>query len=751
MSEKHSITNPQITMINPVLIDPFARQARRSFDEVKLRELASSIHFRGVLQPLLARISPTSEGRYELVAGERRLRAAKLAEIAWVPVILRELSDLDAEEISLTENLQREDLTPVEEADGIWRMLELRRDDGTALYTQESLALKLGKAVNHIKDRVKLRSCPEEMLAAVEKRVVSPAIAAAVGRIPDAKARVLATKQILRPETQEVPLTVQQAREMIKANFMQRITGGLVDPKDARLLPVEIDGDGNRVRGGECGDCPFRSGNNEDLEDQIKCQGSGAGGRRGGGGTGVDAWLCTKPSCLAVKEAAAFSVLADAHLQKCKLNSVMSEATAKKEISQHGEYTTHGSTYTLVNNKPEYREFHSHDMPKWAQLIKGLEVGTVIARHPVNGKVLYLLSAKQKDLAKELIKRGMKASEADAAPSPEVAKQKASRAKELREEKVNKRVAELGVNELIQGISARGLGLEGAKALFEIVVGQAGADGMGFLGKHWKLEKTGKAGSGRDYTDAVMAHVETLATTVNGWLALACFAVLSRSLKWSGAGSGDFTDLLSALQIDKKRLELQAREEIAALELPKGGKGKGSVVKAKKAKGPPDGMGAGETLSGAPVGAVEVPVPVPVPVKTARKSQVISVEQVAMELGLRDEDEAVEAYNAEHELKERIKEYRLEHPGHGYETIAEALMVDLGTVARLDHELSKEGFAPGIAAEQGKKSVEELLAQRALLKKPTKEQGPEAKRAWDAERKRITRALEKLGAVPPAK
>ncbi len=138
-------------------IEPNRNQPRKVFDDDNLAELAESIARHGVLQPLLVR--PRAEGGYLLVAGERRWRAARLAGLSEVPVVIRELSDEDAAVFALIENLQREDLNPVEEAFGFQQLIE------TYSLSQEEAAKRVGKSRPAVANAVRLLKLPEKILA----------------------------------------------------------------------------------------------------------------------------------------------------------------------------------------------------------------------------------------------------------------------------------------------------------------------------------------------------------------------------------------------------------------------------------------------------------------------------------------------------------------------------------------------------------------------------------------------------------
>ena len=131
-------------------------QPRTEFDEIALAELADSIREHGVLQPILLR--PLLGGRYRIVAGERRFRAAHLAGLASIPAIVREMSDQQAMEAALVENLQREDLNPVDEAKGYKKLIEF------AGITQEQAAKRVGKSRSAVTNAMRLLTLPPHTL-----------------------------------------------------------------------------------------------------------------------------------------------------------------------------------------------------------------------------------------------------------------------------------------------------------------------------------------------------------------------------------------------------------------------------------------------------------------------------------------------------------------------------------------------------------------------------------------------------------
>ena len=134
-------------------------QPRRKFDREQLDELASSIRQKGIVQPILLRPTPNQPGRFQLVAGERRWRAAQMAQLHDIPSVVRYLTDSECYEIALIENIQRQDLSVIDEAQGYANLLEIYR------YTQDQLSKIIGKSRSHIANLLRLLGLPESVQA----------------------------------------------------------------------------------------------------------------------------------------------------------------------------------------------------------------------------------------------------------------------------------------------------------------------------------------------------------------------------------------------------------------------------------------------------------------------------------------------------------------------------------------------------------------------------------------------------------
>ena len=170
-------------------IEPDKDQPRKDFDEQALSELADSIARHGLLQPIAVRAA--AGGAYKIIAGERRWRAARLAGLSEVPVVIKDVTDAEAMELALIENLQREDLDPVEEAMGYRQLME------RCELTQEQTAQKIGKSRSAIANSLRLLNLPDDVLAFLKEGKLSTGHAKVLLGLPDAALQTKAAEAVV--------------------------------------------------------------------------------------------------------------------------------------------------------------------------------------------------------------------------------------------------------------------------------------------------------------------------------------------------------------------------------------------------------------------------------------------------------------------------------------------------------------------------------------------------------------------------
>ena len=194
MNKPNSVQSSLDTLlqVSPEQIVPNPKQPRKHFDEKSLNELAQSIRAQGVLQPLVVRRHPNLANQYELVAGERRWRALKQIDIATVPVVLRNVSDNEILEVSLLENIQRENLTVIEEAQSYLDLLQIHG------YTQEELAKKLGRDRSTIANMLRLLQLPSELKNDLETGRITSGHARSILSLPNEGVQLEMRQRLLR-------------------------------------------------------------------------------------------------------------------------------------------------------------------------------------------------------------------------------------------------------------------------------------------------------------------------------------------------------------------------------------------------------------------------------------------------------------------------------------------------------------------------------------------------------------------------
>jgi len=246
-------------------VEPSADQPRKYFDELALAELAESIKELGMIQPITVR--KASSGQYQIIAGERRWRAARAAGLTEVPCRILEADDRLAAEMTLVENLQREDLNPIEEALGYRTLIEEHR------LTQEEAAARVGKSRPAVANALRLLTLPSELQDFLEQGALTPGHARAAMQLPTGEAQLDFARRIIRDG-----LSVRQAEALAKKYTKSK-------PKaDAPISPDGVDyiGEvekrltrslGRRVKltgGGKKGKLEIDYYNSEDLENVIQ-------------------------------------------------------------------------------------------------------------------------------------------------------------------------------------------------------------------------------------------------------------------------------------------------------------------------------------------------------------------------------------------------------------------------------------------------------------------------------------------------
>lgn len=192
----------KVIKINIGLIDPNKEQPRKKFNEEALKELADSIKIHGVLQPILV---VKKDGRYLIVAGERRWRASKIAGLKEIPCVVENFTETEIKEISIIENLQREDLTPIEEARAIKSLMD---EFG---WSQEIIAERLGKSRPAIANIVRLLQLQPEVIKMIEEGKLSAGHARSLVVVNDKDAQIRLAKQVC-----EKKLTVRDLEHAVK-------------------------------------------------------------------------------------------------------------------------------------------------------------------------------------------------------------------------------------------------------------------------------------------------------------------------------------------------------------------------------------------------------------------------------------------------------------------------------------------------------------------------------------------------------
>jgi ParB/RepB/Spo0J family partition protein len=247
---------------------------RKTFDKAKHEELTASVGLKGVINPILVR--PVEDGHYEVVAGERRFKAAIAAGLAEIPATVKPLTDAEALELQVIENQQREDLHPLEEAEGYEALLKCKHVDGSK-YTVDDIATKVGKSKSYVYKKLKLCDCCKEARQAFYSGRIDFSKALLLAQIHGEKLQRQALEEITRPWINGEPMTFRSAQQHVQQTYMLALDKAPFSTKDEKLV----------TKAGPCTTCPKRTGNAPELFADVK---SGD--------------MCTDPPCFSAKRSA---------------------------------------------------------------------------------------------------------------------------------------------------------------------------------------------------------------------------------------------------------------------------------------------------------------------------------------------------------------------------------------------------------------------------------------------------------------
>ncbi|WP_313074970.1 ParB/RepB/Spo0J family partition protein [Melaminivora sp.] len=276
---------PQMRMVEVALIEESTTNPRKHFDQPKLQELADSIAATGVHQPILLRPLPGHRvpdtwgfrrkgaplPEYELVAGARRLRACRLARVAEVPAMIRELTDEQALEIQVIENLQREDVTELEEAEGYEVLMR------TSAITADQVGAKIGKSRSYVYARLKILELCYEAREALREGTIDFSKALLIARIANEGLQRKALAYCTRPRWDGGRPSYRECARHVQEEYMLKLDAARFRITDASLMPAA----------GSCRECVKRTGANPDLFADVG-----------------SADVCTDPACYRAKEEA---------------------------------------------------------------------------------------------------------------------------------------------------------------------------------------------------------------------------------------------------------------------------------------------------------------------------------------------------------------------------------------------------------------------------------------------------------------
>jgi len=516
---------------------PSPLNPRTRYNQTALEELAANLKAVGIVHALLVRPVPRphEQPQYEVVAGHRRLRAAVLAGLETVPVVVREISDTAALDLMLSENLQREDLNAIEEAQGIQSLLQLRDAQGSPIYSVASVAAKLGRSEQHVLNTLRLLRLPPKAREALEEKLIGASIGYLIARVPDEARRKSLTEEVLRGFGSG-PMSKREVLDHIRRSYVVELRNCPFDQTDASLVPEKLE-DGERVMGGSCVGCPWAT------------QGEGH----------VKTRLCTHPACYEAKVTAQVRATKDKALAAGNL--VIEGQKARRYVHPDGTPHYESGMVRLDSQPSEGEVTGGRKAPTWKKLLSGeVKPQTIVViddrgkAHELVERKLAIEAARKNGYEDLFSARAMRAS------SPEHADRMQREAEERAKNKLELDTAKAAIGALVGEISKKGVDADGWKAMLELGLFHAGADTEAFVcnRRELKWEKNQYGQPMRN--EALRAHGESLGSD-----RLPAFVVellLAGWVKSSGVECRGFAALAKVYGLDVKDIKARVKAGI---------------------------------------------------------------------------------------------------------------------------------------------------------------------------------------------
>jgi len=507
-----------------------------------LKDLAASIAQVGIVEPLVVRPLPDEDGQevYELVVGNRRARAAASVGETDVPCIVRVLSDQQAAEMSLIENIQRADIHPMEEAVAFERLSKEHR------LTAEEIAAKVGKAVAYVYGRMKLTAlCPKARSMFLADKLTA-ALALLVARIPDAKMQAEAAERIATGRYPGAePMSLREATEYVQREHMQALSSASFNVADAHLV----------AGAGACSVCPKRTGNQAALFSDVK---------------GKD--VCTDVACFKSKQDADW-------VERTKIAArdgqrVLTDKETKKIFPYRSDRVADGTGLVALDERcysdPKGRTF--------GQIAgKKLELDITIARDP-EGRVRELV--KKTDLTAAIKDSGKKVpAQLAARPVSSMSEQEKKR---QRERKIEKEVTRRAIAKLVAFGEKTGPTKATQLALARALIQESWRELALSICARRAVDVPTKGGAS-DGRAALVKHAETL--ELNALHALTAELIMGKlGQGYAGTSETSATALAyEAFKVDTKKIGAEVRAELAEAAKKKPAPGAKKKVAKRKA------------------------------------------------------------------------------------------------------------------------------------------------------------------------